>query len=136
MRYSELTRGYFDQAGGAGVLTGPDCFRGQSGSRERGTWVQFDVQVGPGARATILAARFLAFACPHVIAVCSWLTEQAPGRGIEAHLPESIQSLRERFDVPIPKLGRLLIVEDAWIAALRAARAQREVKPGECENYD
>lgn len=130
MKYSELTRRHFEQAGGAGVLTGPDCFRGESGSREQGTWVQFDVQTEPDARAIIRAARFLAFACPHVIAVCSWLTEQAPGRGIEARLPEGIQSLRERFDVPIPKLGRLLIVEDAWIAALRAARAAR------FENYD
>ena len=122
MSYSAPTRRYFEQALGAGVLSGPDCFRGQSGSREQGTWVQFDVQVLLGEpRATIRAARFLAFACPHVIAVCSWLTQQAPGREIEARLPESIQSLRERFDVPIPKLGRLLTVEDAWVAALRAA---------------
>jgi NifU-like protein involved in Fe-S cluster formation len=131
MRYSELTRRYFEQALGAGVLTGPDCFRGESGSREQGTWVQFDVQAESGERrATIRAARFLAFACPHVIAVCSWLTEQAPGREAEERLPESIQSLRERFDVPIPKLGRLLVVEDAWIAALRAAQAAR------AKNYD
>lgn len=130
MRYSELTRRYFEQAGGAGTLTGPHCFRGESGSREQGTWVQFDVQTGPDARPTIRAARFLAFACPHLIAACSWLAEQAPGCAIEARLPESIQSLRERFDMPIPKLGRLLVVEDAWIAALRAARAAG------CENYD
>jgi NifU-like protein involved in Fe-S cluster formation len=126
MRYSELTRRYFEQAPGAGVLTGPDCFRGESGSRAQGTWVQFDVQAqSDDGRATLRAARFLALACPHIIAVCSWLAEQAPGREIEAQLPESLQSLRERFEVPIPKLGRLLIVEDAWIAAVRAAQAAR-----------
>ena len=64
-------------------------------------------------------------ACPHIIAVSSWLAEQAPGREVKAQLPESIQSLRERFEVPIQKLGRLLVVEDAWIAALRAAQAAR-----------
>jgi NifU-like protein involved in Fe-S cluster formation len=126
MTYNELTRRYFENACGAGVLIGPDCFRGASGSRAQGTWVQFDVQVDSNARlGTIRAVRFLAFACPHIIAVCSWLAEQAPGREIKAQLPESVQSLRERFDVPIPKLGRLLIVEDAWIAALAASAACR-----------
>jgi hypothetical protein len=32
-----------------------------------------------------------------------------------------VQALRERFDVPQEKLGRLLIVEDAWLAVSRAA---------------
>jgi NifU-like protein involved in Fe-S cluster formation len=126
MTYNELTRRYFEHADGAGVLTGPNCFRGASGSRAQGTWVQFDVQVDSDERlGTIRAVRFLAFACPHIIAVSSWLAEQAPGREVKAQLPESIQSLRERFEVPIPKLGRLLVVEDAWIAALRAAQAAR-----------
>jgi hypothetical protein len=25
--------------------------------------------------------------------------------------------LRDRFDVPVDKMGRLLIIEDAWLAA-------------------
>jgi hypothetical protein len=40
---------------------------------------------------------------------------------VEPALPESVQSLRARFDAPVEKLGRLLIVEDAWISAMRAA---------------
>jgi NifU-like protein involved in Fe-S cluster formation len=124
MTYNELTRRYFEHASGAGVLIGPDCFRGASGSRAQGTWVQFDVQVDSNTPVgTIRAVRFLAFACPHVIAVSAWLAEQAPGLEAKARLPESVQSLRERFGVPVPKLGRLLTVEDAWIAALRAAQA-------------
>ncbi len=127
MSYNDLTRRYFENAGDyAGVLTGPDCVRGASGSRAQGSWVQFDLQIDSSVRcATIRAARFLAFACPHIIAVSSWLAEQAPGREIQAQLPESVQSPRERFDVPIPKLGHLLIVEDAWIAGLRAAQEVR-----------
>jgi hypothetical protein len=122
MKYNELTRRYFDSAAGAGVLAGPDTFRGSAGNRAQGTWVQFDVQVdttrGLGA---IRGVRFLAFGCPHVIAVAAWLAEQAPGRDLVARLPESLPSLRERFGVPIEKLGRLLTVEDAWICAVRAA---------------
>jgi NifU-like protein involved in Fe-S cluster formation len=122
MKYSELTRRYFENAAGAGVLAGPGSCRGAAGSPALGTWVQFDVQVGSALQgATIQAVRFLAFGCPHVIAVSAWLAEQAVGRHADPGLPESLQSLRERFAVPVEKLGRLLIVEDAWIAAMRAA---------------
>jgi hypothetical protein len=36
-------------------------------------------------------------------------------------LPESVQDLRQRFAVPVEKMGRLLIIEDAWLAAGAAA---------------
>jgi hypothetical protein len=122
MKYNELTRRYFDSAACAGVLEGADVFRGSAGTRAQGTWVQFDVQVDAARRpGAIRAVRFLAFGCPHVIAVSAWLAEQAAGRDLIARLPESLPSLRERFGVPVEKLGRLLTVEDAWISALSAA---------------
>ena len=118
MKYSELTLRYFETAGGAGVLTGPDVFRGAAGSRARGTWVQFDVQVGSG---DIRAARFLAFGCPHTIAVSAWVAEHGTGPAAGAALPASVEELSDRFEVPAEKRGRLLIIEDAWVAALTAA---------------
>ena len=117
MKYSELTLHYFETAPGAGVLTGRDVYRGAAGSRAQGTWVQFDVQVGGGI---IEAARFLAFGCPHTIAVSAWVAEHAGGPA-RAALPEGVQDLSERFAVPMEKRGRLLIIEDAWIAAMNAA---------------
>lgn len=117
MNYNDLTRHHFETAVNAGVLTGPNTRRGAAGSRAQGIWVQFDVEIQIDS-GTLQAARFLAFACPHVIAVADWLAQSAVGREAKAMLPESVQSLRERFDVPVEKLGRLLIVEDAWIAAL------------------
>jgi NifU-like protein involved in Fe-S cluster formation len=120
VKYNELTSWYFEQAAACGVLSGPGTFRGAAGSRAQGTWVQFDVQAAAEAQ-LISAASFLAFGCPHVIAVAAWLAEQAVGRRMEPALPESVQSLRARFDAPVEKLGRLLIVEDAWISAMRAA---------------
>jgi NifU-like protein involved in Fe-S cluster formation len=118
VNYSELTLRYFETAAGAGVLDGPGTFRGAAGSRSQGTWVQFDVQVGSGA---IQAARFLAFGCPHTIAVAAWVVEQAGGRPVHTVLPESVENLSQRFAVPVEKRGRLLIIEDAWIAALTSA---------------
>jgi len=121
MRYSELTLHYFETAPLAGVLIGPGTFRGAAGSRDHGAWVQFDVRAGAGI---IETARFLAFGCPHTIAVSAWVAERAAGRAIEAALPESVQDLSERFAVPAEKKGRLLIIEDAWIAAVSGATAR------------
>lgn len=118
MNYNELTLQYFETAQAAGVLIGPDVYRGAAGSRARGTWVQFDVQVSAGM---IRAARFLAFACPHTIAVAAWAAEHAVGHDLRAALPESVENLSESFAVPVEKRGRLLIVEDAWAAAAAGA---------------
>jgi NifU-like protein involved in Fe-S cluster formation len=118
MKYSELTRRYFETAANAGELAGPGVFRGAAGDHGQGTWVQFDLRIDAGA---VSAAKFLAFACPHTIAVAAWLTEQAVGRPLKPKLPESVQALRERFAVPVEKMGRLLIIEDAWLAAVLPA---------------
>ena len=118
MKYSELTLHYFETAPAAGVLTGPDVYRGAAGSRAQGTWVQFDLQVNGGI---IQAARFLAFGCPHTIAVSAWVAEHAGGAVIRVALPEGVPELSERFAVPPEKRGRLLIIEDAWVAAVTGA---------------
>jgi NifU-like protein involved in Fe-S cluster formation len=118
VNYNELTRRYFEAPANAGVLAGPGVFRGAAGSREQGTWVQFDVQVASGI---LQAARFLAFACPHTIAVSAFVAEQAIGERILGGLPHNVQALAERFAVPPEKLGRLLIIEDAWAAAVTPA---------------
>jgi NifU-like protein involved in Fe-S cluster formation len=125
MHYSELTRRYFETAVHAGELTGDRVGRGAAGSRAQGTWVQFDVRLsGDESPLQIEAARFLAYGCPHTIAVAAWLGERAPGLGVHPALPESIHALKERFGLPTAKLGRLLVVEDAWIAAVTAAAAR------------
>jgi NifU-like protein involved in Fe-S cluster formation len=119
MNYSNLTWRHFDNPACVGVLTGAAVRRGAAGSRAQGTWVQFDVRTGDhNQESTVEAVRFLAYACPHVIAVADWVAQKAVGGRAEPVLPESVRALRERFEVPIEKLGRLLIVEDAWIAAL------------------
>jgi len=124
MNYNDLTRAYFAATPGAGELAaGPGVSRGAAGSRQRGTWVQFDLawSLRPGP-ACIESARFLAFACPHTIAVAAWVAERAAGRAADPALPEPLAALAERFAIPAPKLGRLLIVEDAWVQAVAGAR--------------
>jgi NifU-like N terminal domain len=118
MKYSELTLHYFQTAPATGVLTGPDAYRGAAGNRAQGTWVQFDLRVSGGI---IHAARFLAFACPHTIAATAWVAEHAGGPLSRTTLPGGVQDLSERFAVPPEKRGRLLIIEDAWVAAATSA---------------
>jgi len=85
--------------------------------------VRFDLRIAPAAARgpQILEARFLAFGCPHTIAVAAWVAEQAAGRPASAELPQPVDALRRSFEVPVEKLGRLLVVEDAWRAATAAA---------------
>jgi hypothetical protein len=126
VRYSELTLHYFETAPAAGVLSGPDSYRGAAGSRAQGTWVQFDLQINRGI---IQAARFLAFGCPHTIAVSAWVAEHAGGPVVGPALPGGVQELSERFAVPPEKRGRLLIIEDAWIAAVSGASPGDDALP-------
>jgi len=119
VNYSNLTWRHFDDPACAGVLSGAAVRRGAAGSRAQGTWVQFDVRIGLRNReSTVETVRFLAYACPHVIAVADWVAQKAVGGPAEPVLPESVHALRKRFEVPVEKWGRLLLVEDAWIAAL------------------
>jgi hypothetical protein len=130
VKYSKLTLQYFrtalgaqsavraERTAGPGMLTGPNTFRGAAGSKTHGTWVQFDLQT---AAQIIKEARFLAFACPHTIAVSAWVAERAVGHVLRPALPEPVEDLSERFAVPVEKKGRLLIIEDAWVAAVTVA---------------
>jgi NifU-like N terminal domain len=131
VNYNELTRRHFEHPARVGMLAGADCYRGAAGSRVAGTWVQFDVRVGrAGGGPRVLEVRFLAFGCPHVIAAAGLVAEQGEGGAPEPRLPQSIHALRERLEAPVEKLGRLFVVEDAWVAALRSAAAQGEAPGG------
>ena len=89
--------------------------RGKAGQIDEGIEVAFEVRL---AADRVQAARFQAFGCPHTIAVAAYVAEQAIGHEASG-LPESVPQLAVRFEVPPEKLGRLLAIEDAWLAALR-----------------
>jgi len=124
MKYNDLTRRYFETAASAGRLSASAVYRGAAGNREHGTWVQFDLRATSG---TLQEVRFLAFACPHTIAVSAWVAEQAVGMRLARVLPSGVQAISRQFAVPAEKLGRLLIVEDAWLAAIDAAMGDASI---------
>jgi hypothetical protein len=90
---------------------------GEAGSPEQGTWVRFHLQL---AGTIVKDARFQVLGCPHTMDTVAWLCEQLPGRSREALLPGTPPEWAALRAVPVEKLGRLLIVEDALLACPRA----------------
>jgi cysteine desulfurase len=90
---------------------------GEAGGAGQDTWVRFHLTMEAG---TVKAARFKAYGCPHTLAVMGWLTGQLPGRARRDGIPGNPSDWAEAQSVPIEKLGRLLIIEDALRACLDA----------------
>ena len=128
---SPLARKYFDELPYAGVLT-PDrdgtaakgirVVHGEAGSIAEGTWVRFQLRIADGS---VKAALFQAWGCPHTLAVTAWLTGQLPGRSMMDLVPGTPSAWLQALNVPMEKLGRLLVVEDA----LRAVYQQWKKAP-------
>jgi len=67
----------------------------------------------------VKAALFQAWGCPHTLAVTAWVTGQLPGRSMMDLVPGTPSAWLNALEVPVEKLGRLLIVEDALQAVFR-----------------
>jgi cysteine desulfurase len=90
-----------------------DTLTGEAGGPSQETWVRFHLTIGSGI---VKAARFKAYGCPHTLAVVDWLTHRLPGRARDDGPPGTPASWAEELSVPVERLGRLLVVEDALLA--------------------
>jgi cysteine desulfurase len=117
---SPLARRLFAQLPGVGVLEdAAGVFHGEAGNASADIWVRFHMRV---AGRIVKDARFEARGCPHTLAAMAWLTQQLPGHAL-ADLPVGEPAAWAlALDVPVEKLGRLLVVEDALRACLISAR--------------
>jgi hypothetical protein len=120
LNYNPETARYFENPPFAGRLEGPGVARGRAGSRTQGALVEFDLRILEGV---VREARFTAFGCPHTIAAAAWVAAHAVGLRRGAALPKPVAELSALFAVPTEKRGRLLVVEDAWVATMAAAHA-------------
>jgi hypothetical protein len=93
----------------------PGVRHGRAGRQDEGTAVFFELKIGDGI---VKSARFSAYGCPHTLAVVAWLCEVLEGSRLDAAIPGSPADWARKFEVPVEKLGRLLIVEDAMRAAM------------------
>ncbi len=99
------------------LAAGEQRLRGEAGGAEEGTWVRFELLVGPD---NVKEAHFKILGCPHTMDTTRWLCAQLAGRSRAAPLPGTPIEWAAARAVPVEKLGRLLVVEDA----LRACLAQ------------
>ncbi|MFZ0009158.1 MAG: aminotransferase class V-fold PLP-dependent enzyme, partial [Steroidobacteraceae bacterium] len=108
-------------AAGEAVVTG------EAGGPQQEAWVRFHLLV---AGDTVRDARFQALGCPHTVDVARWLCAELPGRTRAALVPGTPGDWVRVRAVPVEKLGRLLVVEDALRACLApwAADAPRAPK--------
>jgi len=91
---------------------------GEAGSYREGARVRCYLSLDSDGRIAI--ARFRAFACPDIWRVLQTFEAQWPGQSLEVSALGSPTDWAQQFQVPIEKLGRLILVEDAWRAAKEA----------------
>jgi NifU-like protein involved in Fe-S cluster formation len=109
--YNSLVRQLFIGAGQERPMeqAGEALLVGEAGSVARGTWVRLKLKIQD---ARVTDARFRVYGCPHTVAATAWLAQQVFGRSANALLPEGIATLCRPLEVPVEKLGRLLVIED------------------------
>jgi cysteine desulfurase len=88
---------------------------GEAGGPGQDTWVRFQLLV---ADDIVKEARFQAFACPHTMETAAWLCGELRGRPRRALIPGTASAWAAARGIPVEKLGRLLLVEDALRACL------------------
>jgi cysteine desulfurase len=83
---------------------------GEAGGPGADVWVRFRVEVRDGC---VKSALFKAYGCPHTLAVTAWVTERLRGRSRVDLAPGTPAEWADAHAVPVEKLGRLLVVQDA-----------------------
>ena len=91
---------------------------GEAGREELGTRVRFAILTADGR---ISAVRFRAYGCPYTLATCEWLARTLEGQRPATSSIGSPLDWARRLEVPAARLGRLLVIEDALLAALTRA---------------
>jgi hypothetical protein len=90
----------------------------EAGAREAGTWIQVNLSC---RGQTIEQASITAYGCPYTLKVCEWLGGQLRGRGLDEAACGGPHEWARANEVPEERLTRLLVIEDALLAALRNA---------------
>jgi cysteine desulfurase len=101
--------------GALAAARGARLISGEAGGPGEDTWVRFHLVV---AGDTVKEARYEAFACPHTMDVAAWLCRELPGRVRATLVPGAPAAWAAARGIPVEKLGRLLVVEDALRACL------------------
>lgn len=110
--YSAAVRQHFLESDYCGDLSSGDgrVATGEAGEIAHGAAVRLAARVEDGR---VLEMRFRAFGCPHLVAALDITCARSEGRDVADLKDFSAADTLEMLDVPIGKMGRLLLVEDA-----------------------
>ena len=128
MDYSSEVQQRFHSPQGAGEFAegAPGLTTGEAEDRTLNVWVRVQVQV---VGTVIRSVRFRVFGCPHMLAAAGWVAEALQGRESDALRELDMHEIRTTLDLPLEKLGKLLVLEDAlqacWQAHNVAAQGQK-----------
>jgi len=92
-----------------------------AGSREQGTWVRFMLK--PRGE-MIEQASHQVYGCPQTLAACEWLVARLPGRSLSNPGLGGPEDWARTLGIPLDRLTRLLVIEDALRGAIAAAQRQ------------
>ena len=122
--YNKTVRAFFETPDHAGDLQGDyaQVLAADAAESEHGAKIVLFAGITDGM---IVAMRFRALACPHLIAAAEWLCcdrENGPVSGLSSF---DSKGLMEQLSVPPEKTGKILLLEDAlkslWEQHERAA---------------
>lgn len=118
--YSDRVLGLFRALPHAGNLAagGGSVVSGEAIALDRGAWVRFEARIEAGRIADCV---FRAFGCPHTLAAAALAAGSVRARPLDDALALDAARLAQELDAPAEKMGRLLVVEDAMRALIRAA---------------
>ncbi len=99
-------------AGGAGRVSAEAC------ALDRQAWIQLFARIEGGKFAE---CDFRAWGCPHTLAAAAWVAQHRSGQWVAGAQVFDVHRLVEELAVPVEKLGRLLVIQDAEAQLLRQA---------------
>jgi NifU-like protein involved in Fe-S cluster formation len=108
-------------------------FIGAAEDRTLGIWARARVSV---SRGRITAAAFDIYGCPDTIAAAQSVAERLCGTAVADFAGLDARRLADSLGIPAEKLGKVLRLEDAVIAAIAAARAHEQLAQGRKEGND
>ena len=125
MDYDSQVRRRFLAARRAGSPDGalPAPVAGEAEDRTLNVWIRFQLWLRQG---TIRAVRYNVYGCPHTVAAVVWAAGWLEGRPAGALSGLSMRDRRKELGVPVEKLGKLLILEDALAACRRKLEERKD----------
>jgi NifU-like protein involved in Fe-S cluster formation len=120
--YSPLVRQLFSSTAHAGTIAGA----ASAAKNEQGVRLELS---GSAIDGVVEQLRFLAYGCPHVIAVAEALSAELEGKAVSSLEDFCASEIMQRLAVPTEKSARILVIEDTVRllgAALRESSSNTE----------